>query len=156
MTTNTSEHKKAILAVWGTANTGKSETLRALARLLLHTYGNRGFVFPEQHPFVPDTGDFRLVIEVDGLIVAIESQGDPKSGLPEKLDDLVNNHHADVIFCATRTYGETADAVNLISERGFERIWTTTYLTQRGPHQGVNALKARHILELMRSLTLLP
>lgn len=146
--------KKGIIAIWHVANRGKTETLRELARLLLETFPTHVPVFPNP-PAVPDSGDFRLVVEINGRIVAVESQGDPHTDLHGRLLDLVNNLGVDVIFCSTRTRGDTVAAVeHLRMTRGFETIWTSTYQTERG-HSVVNHLKAQHIIELVRNLSIL-
>ena len=69
--------------------------------------------------------------------------------------ELVDERGADVIFCSTRTKGDTVRAVEEIGARGFEVLWTSTYETERD-HDAVNELKARHLLELMCSMNLLP
>lgn len=113
-------HPKAIVAIWNVANRGKTETLRELAHLLLRTYPNHRPISPG---LPPNTGDFRLVIAIDGLIVAIESQGDPHTALQKRLVELVEKEKADLIFCATRTKGETVSAVKHIAQMGYEEVW---------------------------------
>ena len=147
-------NKKAILAVWNTAGRGKTATLRALANLLLQEYPNSVRVFASG-PVPLVGGDFRLIMNIDGLVVAVESQGDPNTRLRERLIDLADNWNADVIFCSCRTKGETVAAVENLIEAGFEGVWTSTYQTDRD-REAVNTLKGRHILELMQSLDLMP
>jgi hypothetical protein len=145
---------RSVIAIWHVANRGKTQTLRELAKLLLVTYPNHAAIFPVISA-VPDMGDFRLVVEISGRVVAVESRGDPHTDLRERLLDLANNFGADVIFCSTRTKGDTMNAVeNLRRTRGFETIWTSTYQTDRS-HNLVNHLKAQHIIELARSLSIL-
>jgi len=165
MTTNTPANKKAIVALWHASNKGKTETLRELANLLIHTFPNHRAVHPVPVS-VPVAGDFRLVIDVAGIIVAIESKGDPNTGLEKRLDDLVTNFSAGIIFCTTRTKGETVKAVDRTAAKGYRGIWTSTYQIERDAGQTdsslqsdrdlANKLKARHLLELMWSLNLLP
>lgn len=145
---------KTILALWHVANRGKTETLREVANLLLQTYPNHVAVFPIPLA-VPPTGDFRMVVRISGRVVAVESQGDPGTDLNGRLLDLVNNFGAEVIFCSTRTKADTVAAVeNLRITQGFEAIWTSTYQTDRN-HNFVNRLKAQHIIELVRGLSIL-
>lgn len=146
--------QNAILAIWHVANKGKTETLREVARLLLQT-------FPQHHPIfpiplvVPQTGDFRMVVSINGRVIAVESEGDPNTDLSGRLKDLVNKFGANVIFCSTRTKGDTVAAVDdLATAHGFEVIWTSTYQTATS-HGLANHLKAEHIIELMRRLSFL-
>ncbi|MES2738370.1 MAG: hypothetical protein V4672_18765 [Verrucomicrobiota bacterium] len=59
-----------------------------------------------------------------------------------------------LIFCATRTSGETVQAVEELAEAAdYEVIWTSTYQTGNEEWQGrLNALKARHLIELLKEL----
>ena len=142
---------KTITAIWHTANKGKTETLRELAQLLVSTYPNHKIVSGGKTP-IPLKGDFRLVLNINGKIVAIESQGDPNTGLRERLDDLTGNLHADLIFCSTRTKGDTVNAVDVVSSmHSYDLVWTSTYQTTSN-YTLVNRLKAKHILELMQNL----
>lgn len=85
----------------------------------------------------------------------MESRGDPHTDLNGRLLELADTFSADVIFCSTRTRGDTVAAVeNLRLARGFDTIWTSTYQTG-GNHGLVNRMKAQHIVELVRSLSIL-
>lgn len=163
----THPHKKTILAVWHSAGRGKTATLRELARLLLQEYQITTPIFSSVPIPLPDRGDFRLVIRIGGLIVVVESQGDPNTGLDTRLLQLVNGlpatpsrdsiPAADVILCSTRTGGATVRAVQAVEALGFEAIWTSTYqVAQEALHPMVNQLKAKHLLDLLRDLGRLP
>jgi hypothetical protein len=151
---STNRKPKAILAIWHTADKGKTETLREIATLLLHTFPRYSAILPAPS-VVPPSGDFRLVVNINGRIVAVESRGDPNTNLLNRLQDLATNFCADVIFCSTRTKGDTVAAVDdVAASSGFEVIWTSTYQTDK--HQKVaNRLKAEHVIDLMRKLSYL-
>ena len=144
---------KTILAIWHVADMGKTETLREFANLLL-----RRPAFKPIYPVpaaVPATGDFRLVLEINGHIVAVESGGDPFTDLEQRLIDLADNFHAEVILCATRTKGyTTVGAVDHVAAtKGFETIYTSTYqIGNPALHRTVNQSKARHLLNLLQRL----
>lgn len=147
---------KTVIALWHESNKGKTESLRAFGRLLLATYP----LYVSKVPvpaIVPATHDFRMVVEINGKIIGIESKGDPGTGLWEKLEDLADNYHCDIILCSTRTRGSTVEAVdNLWKTRGFQTIWTSTYqIDDKANHLLVNSLKAKHLLNLLQSLGLL-
>ena len=147
---------KTILSIYQVSNKGKTETLREFANFILHSYPSFRSIFPAV-AIVPPFGDFRLVVEVNGKIIGIESEGDPNSNLKNRLLDLADNFECDVILCTSRTKGKTIDAVdNLYYTRGFETIWTSTYqIENKSHHSLVNQLKAKHILDLLQSLGLL-
>lgn len=147
-------HKKTIIAVWNKAGTGKTSTIRELANLVLRVNPKPTAIFPSPST-VPNSGDFRLIVKVNSLIVAFESKGDPNTDLENRLLDLTDNHNADVIFCTTRTSGATVKAVeNIRINRGFETIWTSTYQIDHN-QQLANSLKAEHILDLCQKLSVL-
>jgi len=104
---------------------------------------------------VHPTHDFRLIIEIKGKIIGIESQGDPKTNLKGRLEELVTKYNCDLIFCTSRTRGETVWAVeNVVNAFGYDPIWTSTYQTT-GSHSLVNDLKAKHIIDLVQNLSLI-
>lgn len=145
---------KTILAIWHTSNKGKTETLREFTNLLLLSFPTYRHIFPNPAA-IPARGDFRLVVEINGKIIGIESKGDPRTGLHNRLLDLADNFKCDIILCTSRTKGETVEAVdNLFLNRGFQTIWTSTYQMATN-HQLVNQAKARHILDLLLSLRLI-
>lgn len=144
---------KTVLSIWHTGDKGKTETLREFASLLLSTYPSFKPVFPAV-AIVPSSGDFRLVVQINGKRIGVESQGDPNTKLQYRLMDLADNYNCEVILCSTRTRGDTVVAVdNLQHTRGFDTIWTSTYQMDGGLQQSIaNNLKAKHILELLQTL----
>ena len=145
---------KTILAIWHTAGKGKTETIRELAQNLMRIYPNYKAIFPNPVKVHP-TDDFRLIIEINGKIIGLESQGDPKTNLKKRLEELATNYSCDLIFCTTRTRGETVYAVeNTATTFGYDQIWTSTYQTS-GNHSLVNDLKAKHIINLVQNLNLI-
>ncbi len=95
-----------IIAIRGTANVGKSTTIREVYSILI-----------EQHEYNVINADFlqnidiRVVIEKNGVKVGIESQGDPNSRLEESLNEF-ERIGCEIIVCATRTSGMTVRWVN--------------------------------------------
>lgn len=144
---------KTILTVWHTSGKGKTSTIREFADLLNITFPNRKIIIQEPSPFNP-TGDIRYIIEINGKTIAIESQGDPSSGLKRRLDEI-NSFNPDIIICASRTRGSTvSDIDSFAATNSFQQIWTSTYQTDTN-HQQVNKLKAQHMLELLQNQNLL-
>ncbi len=150
------DYKKTILAVFNSSNKGKTETIREFANLIKINFPNLKPILPI--PFeIPLQGDIKLIVEINGIIVGIVSQGDPNTGLKEKLLCLTDKFNCDLIICTSRTRGETIHAVdNLFETKGFQTIWTSTYqVADVNLHSHVNTLKAKHILDLLQNLNLL-
>ncbi|RZJ36565.1 MAG: hypothetical protein EOO51_00150 [Flavobacterium sp.] len=144
--------QKYAVAIWHSAGKGKSESARQFALELLAAYPVHTSIIPTP-AVVPAANDFRLVVGVNGKIVAVESQGDPYTGLQQRLEDLALKHSAELIVCTCRTRGETVDAVSNLRSHGFEIIWTSTYELDGAAQQVIaNNAKGRHILNLLQVL----
>lgn len=145
---------KTLLAVWNTSSKGKSATLKEFALLLVSKFPSHKiiFMFPS---IIKPHGDFRLVIEINGKIIAIESQGDPNTQLEKRLSDICKTYNPDIILCTCRTRGQTVNAVDKIASTfSYQQIWTSTYQMDTN-HSLANQLKARHLLELLQTIKLI-
>jgi len=101
---------KTLIAVRGVANRGKSDSIKKAYKLLVDAYPAavvEKFVF---------RADIKIIVTIKGVKVGIESQGDPTDRLPESLRYFAEAG-CKVIICATRTRGETVDAVNDLSSQ---------------------------------------
>lgn len=100
--------KKQVLALYGTANAGKSTTLRKLFELLKQGY-------PAAHMDIinPVGVDFTVIIEIDGVLMGIESQGDPGSRISVSIE-LFKKRGCVIIVCTTRTRGGTVAIVDAL------------------------------------------
>jgi len=149
---------KTILAIWNSGGKGKSSSVRGFADALKSTYlpPVRVDVFQNPNPFV-NGQDFRYVVDINGVRIGIESQGDPNTNLRSRLDELSGGlYDCDIIVCSTRTRGETIDAVWHVVRKGYEPIWTSTYdVRDAVNHNLVNTLKGKHLLELLVTLGLI-
>lgn len=143
---------KTIIAIRHASNKGKSETLRELAKLLV-AYPNSSIRHLNPNP-MPDKGDLSLVVEIVGIIIVIESQGDPYTELEKRLNKIIDSYNPDLIFCATRTKGETMIAIERVSAKGYQTIWTSTYQSETN-HTQLNKLKAKHLLDLAKEMKLI-
>ena len=157
MEANSKQYNKTVLALWHTGGKGKTGTIREFAKLLLKKYPLFTPIFPIP-TFIPPTGDFRLVVEINGIKIGIESKGDPSTDLEKRLFELADIYNCTIIICSTRVRGDTVDAVNkLHSLRGFQRIRTSTYqlLDDTLNRDFANELKAKHIMDLINSLSII-
>ncbi len=146
---------KYALAVWHSGEKGKTESVRQFSIELLSTYPRFTSIIPNP-AVVPTSDDFRLIIEINGKIVGVESQGDPKTKLKERLEELVLVNNCDLIICTCRTRGETVDAVSNLRFYGYEIIWTSTYELNGVSQQIIaNNAKGRHILNVLQSLNII-
>lgn len=143
-----------IIAIWNSGGKGKSSTILNLANLLMSSYTTHKVIFCSKNSSAL-TIDFRLILEINGRVIALESKGDPKTDLEKRLDDIVLKYKPDLIICSTRTRGETIQAVhNTANKYDFETIWTSTY--QINHNQGLaNKLKSEHLLDLIIKLGLI-
>lgn len=148
-------NQKYALAVWHSGGKGKTESVRQFAFELLRVYPEFNPIIPNPTT-VPATNDFRLIVEINGKIVGVESQGDPKTRLEERLEELAVIQNCDLIICTCRTRGETVDAVSNLRNHGYEVIWTSTYELNGAVQQTiVNFAKGRHILNILQSLNII-
>lgn len=143
-----------IIAIWNSGGKGKSSTILNLANLLMTSYTAHKVIYCSKN-IASLTIDFRLIIEINGKVIALESQGDPKTNLEKRLDDIVLKYKPDLIICSTRTRGETVHAAdNIASKYSFDTIWTSTYQIAHSQNL-VNILKSEHLLDLIVKLGLL-
>jgi hypothetical protein len=143
-----------IIGIWNASGKGKSSSILSLANFLMSTYPSHRVVHCNKNPSAL-TIDFRLILEIKGKIYALESMGDPNSGLERRLDDIMVTYKPDVLVCATRTRGNTVLAVQNIKAKYLsDLIWSSTYQTSHS-HTLVNDAKAEHLHDLMRKLSLI-
>lgn len=147
---------RTVLAIWHEASKGKTESVRQFAMTLLQTYPAFKPIFPIPSK-IPLKGDFRLIVEINGKIIGVESQGDPGTKLEERLLHLADFYKCEVIICTTRTSGKTVESVkSLVRTRNFNDVWISTYEVVGKGHQSfVNKLKGKHILDLLQSLNVI-
>ena len=144
---------KTILTVWHSAGKGKSSTLREFAYELIKIFSENQIIYQDTVPFNP-SGDFRLIIKINGKVIAIESKGDPNSDLKGRLDEIFKHYSPDIIICASRTRGKTVTHIDsFATTNSYQQIWTSTYQMDNN-HDMVNKLKAKHMIELLQILNL--
>lgn len=99
-----------LFALQGPGNCGKSETLIQLFQIIQTKYPNATV-----QTLHTGTKDIAVIIRrINGLVVGIESQGDPQSRLENSLTDFAEAK-CDIIFCGCRTRGMTVDWVYALS-----------------------------------------
>lgn len=142
---------KYIIAIANSGGTGKTESCRKLGNEFIRQIPNLKPIFPVPIQ-IPTKYDFRLVMGVNSKIIGIESQGDPNTGLYQRLEDLINTYNCDLIYCTSRTRGKTVWAINDIARNfGYEVIWTSTYKNKTS-FNNLNQFKALHLIDLAKQL----
>lgn len=143
-----------ILAIWNAGGKGKSTTILELANLMIAQFPKYKQIYSSKNT-IKLSVDFKLIIEINGKIIALVSQGDPGTKLEIRLDEIVKKYNPNIIFCSCRTRGETVRAINNIAKKySYDKIWTSTYQTTHN-HLLANKLKAEHLLDLIIKMGLI-
>ena len=124
-----------IYALQGRGNTGKSMTLKALSTTLQTNYPSASV-----QTIYNGTADIAIIMRgVNGLVVGIESQGDPSSRLQNTLAAFANVN-CDIIFCACRTRGMTVNWINALSPRYNIHFIQQNYVATNHPAGNVTTI----------------
>lgn len=110
---------KLIIANYGSANKGKSSTIKEVFKLLSLRYPENVTIY---YPL--ESGDVKAIVEVQGVLIGIESQGDPNSRLRQSLNDF-KEANCQIIVASCRTFGDTANAIDEMHQYGYQVIWTS-------------------------------
>lgn len=106
--------KKLIIANRGRGSQGKSSSIKAVFRKLSSLY---------PYEIIADNGDIKAIVEVEGVRVGIESQGDPDSRMMQSMNDFMAKE-CQIIVTACRTKGDTYNKVVEMNEQnGYDLIW---------------------------------
>jgi hypothetical protein len=108
-----------VMAVSGPSSVGKTSTIRLVYELLLEK-------FPDAQVRRLGGGkDIGVIVTIGDFKIGIESQGDPTSKFPSRMDkhlELFVKEKCDVIVCATRTEGATVWRLNDLRDDGYEIV----------------------------------
>ena len=112
---------KAIICMQGKANIGKTHTLRKVyEKLNSH----------EKTILEQPNDDIYATIKMGDFLIGIATQGDPMSGLKERLNELMQKS-CDIIVCASRSKGYTVEDVeNSALQNGYSLIWSSPFVTE--------------------------
>jgi len=130
--------KKTLLALRGTANSGKSTTIKSAYGLLKSRHKDVEIIYSKFYR------DFMVILIIKGRKIGIESQGDPRSRLGRSLDLFVREK-CNVIICATRTKGQTVDAVTALAKQ-YKVNWFEQTKSAPSMRQASNNAMARAIV----------
>jgi len=140
--------EKRIFALYGVSNVGKSTTLRLIAQEIMRQFPAAVSSMPLDP--LPE-GDIVVIILVGKVKIGITTQGDPSTGLYQRLKDLFTDD-CSIIFCATRTSGDTIKNVeDMEKNNGYKTTWVTNYQSGYPEDRSIlNQRSAEDLVRLMR------
>ncbi|MCD6678941.1 hypothetical protein [Vibrio cholerae] len=128
-----------IFALQGIGSSGKTSTLREVFNQLRTKYPTAPI------DIINNGADITVVIDINGIKVGIESQGDPNSRLQTSLPYFVSLK-CDVIFCAIRTKGMTVQWVNQCSNK--YKVQFVPKLQSSNGHAQINLQQALNLISM--------
>ncbi len=102
---------KELIVLTGVANVGKSMTLNRVLELLREKFPSMKEIAVLRRTRI----EIRVVVEIDGIRVGIDSRGDRPEHVKDALDVLLRQR-CSIIVCASHTRGGTIDEVRQFSE----------------------------------------
>ncbi len=113
--------KKLVIANIGTANIGKTSSLKRVIDDLLN---NGAKEIPGTRLGNNSNGDERVILRYNNITIGIETQGDPCSRIFDSLPYFVKQN-CDIIICTCRTTGRTCHEVENLQQYGYDVIYYT-------------------------------
>ena len=143
---------KRIICLQGQADIGKTGTIMALIKRLLHKSTQKPqWNYPETAPETLSNLEPPINVEVwiHDLHIGLDTEGDEAESLKSNLTLLVR-HNCDLIFCTCRSKGKTPKVVMDIARRqNYSLICTSPYTikTRHGPEDEttMHEKKAEHL-----------
>jgi len=146
---------RAIITLSNPGNHGKTQTIINLSSLIEKEYPRLETISSNYH-----RSEVSKIYRVGNKVLALESHGDPKSGLKGRLEKIIQcNPENLTIVTASRTRGETPNDITAVAkEYGFNVIWTSNYVTydKSIDKEKLNNLKAKHLLQMLQELKFIP
>lgn len=131
---------KLVIANWGRGERGKSSSIKRVYDILQKKY---------PHTLYLNNGDIKATIQIDDVLVGLESQGDPKSRQGDSLKDFLS-WGCGVIICASRCYGETRDNINDLKKHGYQVVWTQNDRSDDSSlHADLNQRYAEYVVQMI-------
>jgi len=141
--------KKTIIAVWGTANVGKSKTLIKLGNIIK----NCGWITENN---VSKNNDYWAVFKYKGITLGVETYGDVEDDVGHGLQGLIGAK-CDIIVMTSKTYGGTVNAIGELSSdpsNDYRVLWITPIQVNDGQTDLdlVNGHSARHLKQMIEDI----
>ena len=132
--------EKIVFANYGAGKQGKSSSVKEVYNLLNSKYKAKLLI---------GGADVKATVQINGVLVGIESQGDPYSRMFQSMDDFVKMG-CEIIVCACRSSGSTRRKVESLANMGYQVVWTRNDRTDISTlHPYLNMAFARRIEDLI-------
>ncbi|WP_421751085.1 hypothetical protein [Croceimicrobium sp.] len=134
---------KTIIALWGTANVGKSMTLARLGRQLQRSGAiTQADVKREE---------YRAIFNYQSHIIGLQTYGDFVHVVDKGLNEFLKEN-CDIIVIASKSYGATVDALGAFAgSHGYRLIWASPYQVRDRSiaTDRINEYCARHLFNII-------
>jgi hypothetical protein len=134
--------RKKVIALQGVSKMGKSEVVKKVYDLLKAGYP-QGIILLEKNYKV----DITAILNIKGIKIGIESQGDPYGNLEKGILDRFVREGCNVIICATRTHGKTVDVVAKLQQLGYRLVWLQQVKVGPTEREASNLVMANRIMK---------
>ncbi|MBL0127249.1 MAG: hypothetical protein IPP83_07260 [Flavobacteriales bacterium] len=136
-----------VIAIWGSAQQGKTSTLRrTIERLETHYGVTASVVGPTGQP------DVTAVLDTRWGRIGVTTKGDPTTNPYLRVENLADAENCKVILCSTRTRGDTVNDLDaLCNTRGWRLLWWSN-ISGAQPHPAWNDLSAKYIVDLVETI----
>ncbi|MBN9519491.1 hypothetical protein J0H58_13370 [bacterium] len=91
------------------------------------------------------------VIEIDGVKVGWISLGDYEGILQEWIDYLLDEHDCEVVVCACRSYGGTANYLYGLENAGYAITWVRKARVEEASFRQANRRKAAELVKAIEA-----
>ncbi len=152
--------KKTIIATFGVANQGKSESIKSVCKIILDTFNNAEPTIKKE--LIDYSKDILLAIKIGDIKIGFESQGDPNSRMiwedtirklaDETFDSILGG--CQIIICACRSNGATVEKIKEISgQYEYKIIWKSNLTSDNSSIKStLNRISAQNTIGLIKSV----
>jgi len=141
---------KTMIAIYGKEKEGKSSTIIELCRLILKTVPNAKVISEDVN--INYSTDINVCIDVDGIKIGIESQGDP-GGRQFNTLEILAQKECDIILCTSRTRSKTKHLIqNLAKQYNYNTIWISSFFSKQINYNLLNKRAVDNLLEIIKMI----
>ncbi len=134
--------KNLVIANSGKENQGKSSSIKEVFNQLSVAYSSNILI---------NDGDIKATIDINGVLIGIESQGDPYSRMQQSMDDFVSMGCQIIVVACRTKWGTYNKIIDLNTSHGYDIIWASndkTVISQN--HMDIlNDRYAKRVIQLI-------
>lgn len=130
---------KKIIALYRRGDTGKTETLNYVIEIL-NTITTGNLI-----PLVPNHTDRQATFVFNGLMVSVCTAGDNAAEIKQN-EAYFNNQKCDIAITASRSRGESVDAINAMAKSNVAKIQWVRKLVRPNNVYHLNVSDAHQII----------